>query len=355
MENNLRPRSLGDVAGQQSLNQGTSSITERANRLRGLTSSDAQTNNTDNFSNVSIDSLREFKNHPFKVIEDEELHEFAESIKESGVIEPIIVRRIGNGEYEILAGHRRFAAAKLNGLTHIPAKIYNVSDEEATIIMTNTNLKSRQKILHSEKAKAYKMQIEAYKCQGKRNDLINFVRENIDLCSNGTQVDCESINDLCSNGTQVKSRDIIAQKNNTSPLQITRYLRLNELIESLLELVDKDEIPFRAGVALSFLSEDEQQMVFNGIEEGIIKKIDLPSAEELKGLSKAGQLNQTEIRNIFKKEIKKVTTPYNSLRKATSKALKSLKNVDYSNIKIEEDELEKVIIEAIKRYTERQI
>ncbi len=351
MEGNIRPTSLGAVADNQSFGSG---IMKRANALRGLTSSGAQTNNTDNFITVSISCLKEFKNHPFNVREDEELDELAESIKANGILHPIIVRPIEDGYYEILAGHRRTKAAVKAGLQDIPAKVLNVDDDAAVIVMTDTNLRQREKILHSERAKAYKMQMDAYRCQGKRHDLIVAVQNEIDLCSNGTQADFDRASTLCSNGTRVKSRDIVAELNNTSALQITRYLRLNELIEPILELVDDEQIAFRAGVALSFLTKEEQIMIVDAIEEGIIKKIDLKLAEELKSISKSGELNRTVIEQMFSKKDNTVIpqNTFSLFQSATKKALKHFKKVDYQDVQIDSEELEQVIFQAIKNYAE---
>ncbi len=345
--NNIRPSNLDAVNGRQNFNQDRS-IMERAQMLAGgMMSPGAQMNNTDNYKMISIDKLVEFSGHPFQVRDDSELEGLAESIKESGVVDAILVRPVEDGKYEILAGHRRVAASKKNGNYDIPAKILNVDDNEATIIMTNTNLKQREKILHSERAKAYKMQIEAYKKQGKRNDLIMEIDEQINLSSNRTEVKC--------------ARDIVAERNKTSALQVTRYLRLNELIKPLLDLVDIEDplnplnqvIPFTAGVSLSFLKVEEQQLLTQAIEEGVIKKIDLKLAEELKSISKAGQLNETVIKKMFtKSEEKNKITAYVAFQGATKNALKRLKKVDYSGVEINQDELEQIIIEAINNYAE---
>jgi len=142
---------------------------------------------------------------------------------------------------------------------------------------------------------------------------------------------------------------------------VTRYLRLNELIKPLLDLVDIEDplnplnqvIPFTAGVSLSFLKVEEQQLLTQAIEEGVIKKIDLKLAEELKSISKAGQLNETVIKKMFtKSEEKNKITAYVAFQGATKNALKRLKKVDYSGVEINQDELEQIIIEAINNYAE---
>lgn len=350
-ENNIRPASLGAVAENQN-----SGIMKRANALRGITSAGAQMNNTDNFTTLAISSLRDFRNHPFNVLDDAELNELAESIKVNGILHPIIVRPLENGMYEILAGHRRTKAAIKAGLQDVPAKVLNVDDDAAVIIMTDTNLKQREKILHSERAKAYKMQMDAYRCQGKRNDLIQAVQNEIDFGSIGTEVGVDKQNNFGANGTKVESRIIVAQFNNTSALQISRYLRLNQLIEELLYLVDIEEIPFRAGVSLSFLNKEEQQMIVNAIEEGVIKKIDLKSADDLKTISKNGGLNRTVIEQIFRYKDNSVKTrnTYSLFQSATKKALKHFKQTDYQGVQINADELEQILVEAIKNYAENK-
>lgn len=347
MSDSIRPANLGAVSGNQTQDFGTK-VMQRAQSLRGLTSSGAQMNNTDNFTMLPINMLQEYSNHPFKVNDDEELAELAESIKVNGIISPIIVRKMENGHYEILAGHRRTKAAEKAGLYEVPAKVLNVNDEQAVIIMTDTNLKHREKILPSERAKAYKMQIEAYKCQGKRTDLIKAVQDELNFGTNGTEV-----NNFGANGTKVESRSIVAELNNTSPLQVSRFLRLNELLPELLELVDLDIIPMRAGVDLSFLTEDEQQILANYIEEGIIKKIDLKTAEELKSISKLGELNKTVIMQMFcKTDSTKPQNTYAVLKTAIKNAMRHFKKTDYQDIEIESDALEQIIVEAIKNYAD---
>ncbi|MGN0711646.1 MAG: ParB/RepB/Spo0J family partition protein [Anaerovoracaceae bacterium] len=354
MNNNFRPTSLGAVAAQtkpQDLG-----IKQRVGLLKGLTSDGAQMNNTDNYKNVDLDSLVEFKGHPFQVRDDAEMLELVESIKESGVMEAILVRPIEDDKYEILAGHRRATAARKAGLFEIPARVLNVDDETAVIIMTNTNLKRREKILPSERAKAYKMQLDAYKCQGKRRDLLEAVNKE-NFGANCTQVDAGNFGANC---TQVKSRDIVAKLNDTTAHQISRYIRLLNLIVPILDKVDSEEIPFMAGVALSFLAKEEQQIVLDAMDNGVIKKMDLKLAEELKSISKKspGQLNEAVIVQMLAKDNKNETqTAYKVFQNAARKALNHFKKSDYSNragSDIDPQELEQVIIEAIQKYAENK-
>lgn len=346
MNNNFRPTSLGAVAAQtkpQDLG-----IKQRVGLLKGLTSDGAQMNNTDNYKNVDLDSLIEFKGHPFQVRDDAEMLELVESIKESGVMEAILVRPIEDDKYEILAGHRRATAARKAGLFEIPARVLSVDDETAVIIMTNTNLKRREKILPSERAKAYAMQIEAYKSQGKRTDLIRTTQEYMDFGQILPEVN------------KLESRELVAKLNNMKARSLSNFIRLNNLIEEILLKVDHEEIPFMAGVALSFLTKEEQQIVLDAMDNGVIKKMDLKLAEELKTISKKspGQLNEAVIIQMLAKDNKNETqTAYKVFQNAAKKALNHFKKSDYSNragSDIDPQELEQVIIEAIQKYAENK-
>lgn len=360
MNNNFRPISLGAVAAQtkpQDLG-----IKQRVGLLKGLTSDGAQMNNTDNYKNVDLDSLVEFKGHPFQVRDDAEMLELVESIKESGVMEAILVRPIEDDKYEILAGHRRATAARKAGLFEIPARVLNVDDETAVIIMTNTNLKRREKILPSERAKAYAMQIEAYKCQGKRTDLIRTTQEYMDLGQTLPEVESEELDlgQILPEVEKLESRQIVAKLNNIKARNLSNYIRLNYLILEFLDLVDNQEIPLGAGVALSFLTKEEQQIVLDAMDNGVIKKMDLKLAEELKTISKKspGQLNEAVIVQMFAKDRKSETqTAYKVFQNAAKKALNHFKKSDYSNrtgSDIDPQELEQVIIEAIQKYAENK-
>ncbi|MDD2484187.1 MAG: ParB/RepB/Spo0J family partition protein, partial [Eubacteriales bacterium] len=213
-----------------------------------------------------IDTLQSFE-HPFEKSSKRGLLELSEKIRISGVLEPVILRTKENGRYELLAGHRRTKASIIAGFSEIPAIIKNCDDDVAKIIATDTNLGQREEILPSERAKAYQIQMEALRHQGKRTDLTG----NLDYELN-----------LLHNVQQVKTSETVAELNNTSARQIAYYLRLLNLIPSLLDLVDEKIIPLRAGADLSYLTEEEQAWVAEALKDNEKLKISLKIAADLK-------------------------------------------------------------------------
>ena len=197
---------------------------------------------------IDISKISNFPDHPFKVNDDEKMQEMVKSIKEYGVILPVIVRPKEDGTYEMISGHRRKRACELAGVKQIRCIVKNLSDDEATILMVDSNIQ-REEILPSEKAFAYKMKLEAMKHQGKRADLEN---------ETSTPVE-EKLNNRT-------SASIIGEQNNESAEQIRRYIRLTYLIPELLELVDEKRIAFRPAVELSFLKLEEQEVVLDCIK-----------------------------------------------------------------------------------------
>lgn len=223
---------------------------------------------------ISIDLLDEFPNHPFKVLKNEELSKLEESIKDNGVLEPIIVRK-KDDRYEIVSGHRRKLASTLVGLTSIPCIVRDMNDDEATIYMVDSNM-HRETILPSEKAKAYKMKLDALSHQGQRND-------------------------LTSARVGHKSRDMIAEENGESREQVRRYIRLNELIPELLDMVDNKEIAFNPAVELSYLKKKEQEVLLDTMNYCDAT----PSHAQaiiLKKLSQNGELNDEKIVDLMEQE-----------------------------------------------------
>lgn len=187
---------------------------------------------------ISIDLLVPFENHPFKEISGIEQQELTESIKENGLLEPIIVRSFPAGKYEIISGHRRVEACKALGITNIPVIIKELTKDEAIVQMVDSNI-HREHILPSEKAFAYKMKSEALKHQGKTS---------------------------CQLGTKSRTDEKIAETVDDSARQIQRYIRLTYLIPELLKLVDEERIAFTPAVEISYLSEYEQQILLEQIE-----------------------------------------------------------------------------------------
>ena len=190
-----------------------------------------------NTSTISINKIRPFEGHPYKVLDNDEMNELINSIREHGILSPLIVRPLegATGEYEIISGHRRFHAAQKAGLTEVPAYIYAVSRDEAAIMLVDSNL-HREHILPSEKAFAYKMKMEAMKNQGRRTDITS-----------------------CQLGTKSRTDEKIAENADDSARQIQRYIRLTYLIPELLDLMDEGRIAFSVGVELSYLPPEAQQ------------------------------------------------------------------------------------------------
>ena len=205
-------------------------------------------NNSEKVQEIDISKIFNFPDHPFKVNDDDKMKEMVKSVKEYGVILPVIVRPKENGTYEMISGHRRKRACELAGVKQIRCIVKNLSDDEATILMVDSNIQ-REEILPSEKAFAYKMKLNAMKHQGKRADLEN---------ETSTPVE-EKLNNRT-------SASIIGEQNNESAEQIRRYIRLTYLIPELLELVDEKRIAFRPAVELSFLKLEEQEVVLDCIK-----------------------------------------------------------------------------------------
>lgn len=226
---------------------------------------------------IAISSISNFPNHPYQVKENEEMEDFVENIKENGVIHPVIVRTKEDGTYEMISGHRRKRACELAGIKEIPAIVREMSDEDATILMVDSN-KQRERILPSEKAFAYKMKLEAMKKQGKRNDLTS--RPMVD---------------------KLKSADIIGEEVGESGRQIQRYIRLTELIPELLQLVDDEKMKLRPAVEISYLTKSEQEYVFEVMEYNEVFPSH-PQARELKKLSADGNLTDDDIDRILSEE-----------------------------------------------------
>lgn len=225
-------------------------------------------NQNEKVQEISISKIRDFKNHPFKVNAGEQFDELIESIKINGVLNPVLVRKVEldeNGcEYEMISGHRRKKASEIAGLETIPCIIRNLDDDQATIIMVDSNLQ-RENILPSEKAFAYKMKLDAMSRQGKRTDLTS------------SQL-----------GTQKRSDQILAEQVGESRNQIQRYIRLTYLIPSILKMVDEKQIAFIPAVELSYLNEQEQHMAELLLNENKYK-IDQNKASLLK--QNSGNLN----------------------------------------------------------------
>ena len=230
-------------------------------------------------TNISITKLHEFRDHPYQVLDNDEMNSLIESVQQQGIMTPLIVRPLEGttDEYEIISGHRRYRAAQKAGLAEVPAFIRPVSRDEAAIMVVDSNL-HREHILPSEKAYAYKLKLEAMSRQGYRSDLTS------------NQV-----------GRRLETADIIAEQSDESKTQIRRYIRLTKLIPDILKMVDEQRIAFSVGVELSYLTENEQQDLFEAIELED-KTPSLSQAIQMKKLSQSGKLDSDTISKIISEE-----------------------------------------------------
>ncbi|MGG1596423.1 ParB/RepB/Spo0J family partition protein [Paenibacillus naphthalenovorans] len=227
---------------------------------------------------IPLSEISDFPDHPFKVKADEAMLEMADSVKQYGVLVPGLVRPKANGGYEMVAGHRRKKASELAGMETMPCIVRELDDDQATIIMVDSNLQ-REHIAPSEKAFAYKMKLEAMKRQAGRPS-----KENV------SQV-----------GTQKRSDELLADQVGESRNQIQRYIRLTHLIPSILEMVDEKRIAFNPAVELSYLAEKEQQDLYETIQSEDCTP-SLSQALRMKKLSQGGRLNMDVIFSILTEE-----------------------------------------------------
>ena len=230
-------------------------------------------------TNISINKLHEFRDHPYQVLDNDEMNNLIESVQQQGIMTPLIVRPLEGttDEYEIISGHRRFRAAQKAGLKEVPAFIRPVSRDEAAIMVVDSNL-HREHLLPSEKAFAYKLKYDALKRQGKRTDLTS------------SQV-----------ATKFGSATEIGKQANESRDTVYRYIRLTKLIHNILKMVDEQRIAFSVGVELSYLTENEQQDLFEAIDLED-KTPSLSQAIQMKKLSQSGKLDSETISKIISEE-----------------------------------------------------
>ena len=224
---------------------------------------------------VPLKELYPFKNHPFKVVDDEKMAQLVESIKESGILVPIMVRDRDAGGYEVVSGHRRKHAAELAGLDTVPVIIRELTDDESVIAMVDANLQ-REEILPSEKAFAYKMKLQALSRQGQRSDLTS-----------------------CQVGTKLRADEMIALNANDSARTIQRYIRLTELLPELLDMTDRKKIKFNPAVELSYLPHEEQEILLEVMKEDDVVP-SLSQAQQIKRLSQDGACTKESIHAVLK-------------------------------------------------------
>ena len=249
--------------------------------------------NTESIINIPIDKLKDFADHPFSVRDDDAMQQTVESIREYGVLVPAIARPLEDGTYELIAGHRRKHACEVAGIKTMPVIVRDVDRNTATIIMVDSNLQ-RENILPSERAKAYKMKLDAIKRQGARHDLTS------------TQL------------AQKLSVEKVAEEAGTSKDQIRRYIRLTELDPELQKMVDEGKIAMTPAVEISYLKPDEQKLLIETIDSEQATP-SLSQAQRMKRLSQEGKLNDDAMLGIMMEQKKPETwdlkLPMDKIRK----------------------------------------
>ena len=244
--------------------------------------------------NIPLEELHPFKNHPFKVKDDAAMQDTVDSVREYGVLVPAIARPDPDGGYELIAGHRRHYASELAGKETMPVIVRDLDDDAATIIMVDSNLQ-REELLPSERAFAYKMKLEALKHQGARTDLTS------------SQV-----------GTRLRADELIAQQSGESRNQIQRFIRLTELIPTLLDMVDERKIAFNPAVELSYLKKEEQTLLLEAMDSEQATP-SLSQAQRLKKFSQQKMLSLDVMRAVMSEEkktdLERVTLKNETLRR----------------------------------------
>lgn len=243
---------------------------------------------------IPLDQLKPFKNHPFKVRDDQRMLDTVDSIREYGVLVPAIARPDPEGGYELISGHRRKRGCEMAGLQTMPVIIRDLDDDAAVLVMVDSNIQ-REELLPSERAFAYKMKLEALKHQGARSDLTS------------SQL-----------GTKLRADELLAQQAGESRNQVQRFIRLTELISELLDMVDERKLAFNPAVEVSYLKRDEQRMLLEAMDAEQTTP-SLSQAQRLKKFSQEGKLTEEAMSAIMseekKSEMDKVTLRSDTLRR----------------------------------------
>ena len=277
--------------------------------------------NEESAMEIEINKIHAFKNHPFKVLDDEKMQDLIESVKLSGVLTPVLLRVDSNDEYEMISGHRRLHAAKMAGLTTIPAIVRELSDDDAVIAMVDANIQ-REELLPSEKAFAYRMKLEAMKRQGSRTDLT-----------------------LSQNETKLRSDEVLSKQVGESRAQVQRYIRLTELIPELLDLVDSKKLKFTVAVDISYIDKEIQKWIYEYIKDtGFIKPQQITA---LRNQLNEGAVNQVGMLTIFNKCMM-VKTPSRSITFSEKKLTK------YFPESYSADDMEQVIESLLEKWSQEQ-
>lgn len=277
--------------------------------------------NEESAMEIEINKIHAFKNHPFKVLDDEKMQDLIESVKLSGVLTPVLLRVDNNDEYEMISGHRRLHAAKMAGLTTIPAIVRELSDDDAVIAMVDANIQ-REELLPSEKAFAYRMKLEAMKRQGSRTDLT-----------------------LSQNETKSRSDEVLSKQVGESRAQVQRYIRLTELIPELLDLVDSKKLKFTVAVDISYIDKEIQKWIYEYIKDtGFIKPQQITA---LRNQLNEGSVNQVGMLTIFNKCM--MVKPASRSITFSEKKLTKYFPESYSA-----DDMERVIESLLEKWSQEQ-
>lgn len=278
--------------------------------------------NEESAMEIDIASIHPFAGHPFKVVDDEKMQDLVESVRENGVITPVLIRPTEKNQYEMISGHRRMHAAKLVGLSSIPAIVREMTDDEAVIAMVDANIQ-REELLPSEKAFAYKMKLSAMKRQAGR----------------------PGKNNSSQNGTNLRSDQVLAEEIGVSRNQIQRYIRLTELIPELLNLVDEKKLQFTVGVDISYIDKEIQKWIYEYIRDnGFIKPNQITA---LRKQLETEPVSQNFMISIFNNAI----APKKANRKIT---LSEKKLTRYFPPEYSQEQMEKVIETLLEEWTKRQ-
>lgn len=277
--------------------------------------------NEESAMEIEISRIHSFKDHPFKVLDDGKMQDLVDSVKENGVLTPVLIRPTANDQYEMISGHRRMHAAAIAGLTTIPAIIRELSDDEAVIAMVDANIQ-REELLPSEKAFAFKMKLNAMKRQAGRPT------------KNASQ-----------NGTNKRSDELLASEVGISRNQIQRYIRLTELIPELLELVDKKKLQFTVAVDISYLDREIQKWIYEYIRDnGFIKPGQISA---LRKHLETETISQNFMISIFNNCI----APKTQNRKVTISEKKLTK---YFPLEYSEEQMERIIVSLLEKWKTEQ-
>ena len=277
--------------------------------------------NEESAMEIEISKIHPFKNHPFKVLDDEKMQDLVESVKINGVLTPVLLRMDENEDYEMVSGHRRMHAAQLAGLTTIPAIVRELSDDDAIVAMVDANIQ-REELLPSEKAFAYKMKLDAMKRQGIRTDLT-----------------------LSQNETKSRSDEVLSKQVGESRAQVQRYIRLTELIPELLDLVDSKKLKFTVAVDISYIDKEIQKWIYEYIKDtGFIKPQQITA---LRNQLNEGSVNQVGMLTIFNKCMM-VKTPSRSITFSEKKLTK------YFPESYSADDMEQVIESLLEKWSQEQ-